>query len=355
MIQNKITFHKVDAFLISSTYNINYVSGFPNFSPFEREGFVILVKDKKYIITDARYTESVKKDTSNFQIVEISLKNPLEKILENLARMHKIKTIAVEEANLTVKEHKKISKYFKNIVDFNLNKLRSIKDKEEIEKIKNACKIADQAFEHILTNIKTGITEKEIADEIHLFVKRKGANNSFDSIVAFGKNSAIPHHQPTDTKLAKKDIILLDFGVNAQNYCNDMTRTVFLGKATAEQKNAYNAVLEAQKKAIEQCSNPAKTGQSKIKIKASKIDKVARDYITLHGYPTIPHSLGHGIGLEVHEAPRLSPASSEILKPGMVFSIEPGIYIPGKFGIRIEDMVLVTNKGCEVLSGALHK
>lgn len=213
--------------------------------------------------------------------------------------------------------------------------------KDAIPSIKKACKLTDAAFKFILKKIKPGISEKEIAFEINDFIKKHGADIAFPSIVAFDKNSVEIHHKPTDQRLKTKDIILMDFGAKVENYCSDMTRTIFLGKATSEQKKIYQTVLEAQKRAMKQLNNG---------IKASSVDKIARDYIVSQGYPTIPHSLGHGVGLEVHESPRLSPTSNDILKPGMVFSIEPGIYLPNKFGVRIEDLVALEQDGIKILT-----
>lgn len=222
-----------------------------------------------------------------------------------------------------------------------------IKTPNEISKIKKACELGDKTFDYVLKKIHLGITEKEMAQEIDSFVENAGAKPSFPTIVAFGKNSANIHNIPTDNKLKKNQIILLDLGVKLDEYCSDMTRTIFSGSATAEFKKMYETVLEAQERAIQQFSNFA---MKQSEIKASEIDKTARDYITSKGYPTIPHSLGHGVGIEIHEAPHLSPKSKDILKAGMVFSIEPGIYLPNFGGVRIEDLVVLTENGPKLLT-----
>jgi len=184
----------------------------------------------------------------------------------------------------------------------------------------------------------------------------KGAVVSFPPIVAFGKNSSIPHHQTGDSILGPESssgregqIILLDFGVKYDDYCSDMTRTVFFGKPSKEQQKIYETVLSAQQKAVDYINKTLKSGK---KIWASKVDIAARDYIISKGFPTIPHSLGHGIGLEVHEHPSLSPKSKEDLKSGMVFSIEPGIYIPNLGGVRIEDLFVLENQQLRALTGS---
>ena len=171
------------------------------------------------------------------------------------------------------------------------------------------------------------------------FIKKHGAELSFPSIVAFGKNSSVPHHQTGNTKLTERiKLILLDFGVKYENYCSDMTRTIFFGKPSEKQKKIFEVVLEAQQKAANFLGSAIKFGK---KVSASEVDKAARDYIISKGYLTIPHSLGHGIGLEVHEHPSLSPRSKDTLKEGMVFSIEPGIYLPNFGGVRVEDLFVI--------------
>ena len=236
----------------------------------------------------------------------------------------------------------------------NADSLRIIKTNNEIKKIKKACRLGDKTFDYILKKIKFGVTEKEIAFEIEFFIKKSGGDISFRPIVAFGENSAVPHHQATNNKLTNNQIVLLDFGVKLNNYCSDMSRTIFFGSAEEEFKKMYDAVLQAQDLAIQQFSKKT-IKQLEKGIKASEIDKIARDHITSKGYKTIPHSVGHGIGIEVHEAPHLSPNSKDILKEGMVFSIEPGIYIPGFGGVRIEDLVVLEKTGVRLITRSSRK
>ncbi len=274
----------------------------------------------------------------------ITPENTLDKIFENLSK--KIKKIGIEENDLSVAEYKKIRKHFKTVNLKELSNLRTIKGEDEILKIEKACKLGDEAFDFILKKLKLGVSEKQIAFELEFFIKRNGADISFPPIVAFGKNSSIPHHQTSDKRLKTKSIVLLDFGVKLGNYCSDMTRTIFFGKADDKFKKIYNTVLASQQKAIESLKSSMVNGQWSIdarnadssevdSIRASDIDLVTRNHIVKQGYPTNPHSLRHGIGIEVHESPRLSPESKDILKPGMVFSIEPGIYLAGFGGVRI--------------------
>ncbi|MDO8620751.1 MAG: aminopeptidase P family protein [Candidatus Levybacteria bacterium] len=349
----------IDGLLISSVPNITYLTGFSNFSKDEREAFLLIVAQPQglthgtpgvlgYILTDGRYSEAVKKQVKDFELIEISSKLSFGEAIKNLTQKNNIKRLGFEGHNISFLEHKRLSKYFNNIYHLSISNLRSVKTPDEISKIEKACELGDKAFEYVLKKIKEGISEKEIALEIEFFIKKQGANISFPPIVAFGKNSSVPHHQASDQRLTAKDqIVLLDFGVKLNNYCSDMTRTVFFGSANAEFKKMYQTVLEAQQKAIQQLNNLT---MKQLAIKASEIDKIARDYITTKGFPTIPHSLGHGIGLEVHESPRLSPLSKDILKENMVFSIEPGIYIPGFGGVRIEDLVVLGKSGPRFLT-----
>lgn len=333
-LKQRLLKEKLDGALISSAHNITYLTGYANFSKEERESYIFIGKDFAYIITDARYSEAIIRDVAHLKLFE----RGNDKSTEELFKKHKkdIKVLGVEEDNLTVSEHKILKKHFKKIKHFNLS--RSIKEKWEIEKFEKACKLGDKTFEYVLGKVKSGISEKELAFELEYFIKRNGADLSFPTIVAFGKNSSIPHHHTGDTKLKKGDFVLLDFGVKLENYCSDMTRTVFFGKPSEKQKNIYKIVLEAQQKAVDFTNNKIKEGEE---VKALEIDKMARSFIISKRYPSIPHSLGHGVGLQVHEHPSLSPKSKEILKAGMVFSIEPGIYIPGFGGVRIEDLFVL--------------
>ncbi|MDP3726952.1 MAG: Xaa-Pro peptidase family protein [bacterium] len=388
-LRKEMSKHHLDAVLISSVSNITYLTGYSGFSPEEREAFLFIVAQPQglthktpgvtgYIITDGRYSEAVHAQIKNFELIERTADFPFEKILKDLAKKLKIKRVGFEENNITVSEYKILSSCFNDLNHFNITDLRIIKDSSEIKSIKKACELGDKTFKYILKKIKPGVSEKELAFEIELFIRKSGANISFPPIVAFGANSSIPHHQAGNTKLGpstssgqKGQFVLFDFGVKLNNYCSDMTRTVFLGKATTKQRRMYQTVLEAQKRAIEYLNSCFIIHDSRREtIKASEVDKVARTYITKQGFPTIPHSLGHGVGLEVHELPRLSPksqpkagqplAEKDVLKPGMVFSLEPGIYVPGfgsprstrveAGGVRIEDLVVLERSGPRLLT-----
>ena len=344
---------KLDAVLITDPYDISYISGFANFSSEEREGFLFVTKTGSYIITDGRYDEAVEKQTDGFTVLTRSHDNKLEDILTELIEKHKIKHIGFDEDDLSAAEYVKYKKLFGKFIPFSIKELRITKTSDEIQKIQKACSLGDEAFKYILGKLKSGVTEKEIAFEMEIFIRKKGADLSFPSIVAFGANSSVPHHLTGNTKLKKGDFVLLDFGVKYENYCSDMTRTIVFGKPSDKQKKTHATVLEAQQKAVKYVENFYSSSErsesrskssrfrSNNKLKLSSLDRVAREYIISQGYPTIPHSLGHGIGLEVHETPSLSPGSKETLDEGMVFSIEPGIYIPGFGGVRIEDLFAI--------------
>ncbi len=338
-----------DALFISSVPNISYLTGYFNFSVEEREAYLLITKNKQFIFTDTRYSEAIEKHVKNFKLVIRSPSLPFKNQLKKILKEEKIFKLGFEEDNLTFKEYKILADIIKNLFPISLEDLRIEKNKSEIEKIKEACRIGDLIFKKIIKEIKTGISEKEIGFKIELLAKEEGADISFKPIVAFGKNSSIPHHETGNSRLKKKlgQFIKIDFGVKLDGYCSDMTRTLFFGKPSEKQKVVYKTVLKAQELAIVYLEKMLKI---KDKVKAKEVDSVARSYIIQEGFDSIPHSLGHGIGIEVHEAPRLSPRSDENLKEGMVFSIEPGIYIPGFGGVRIEDLFAIVNGKLERLT-----
>lgn len=338
---------KADALFISKSINIFYLTTFAGFSNTEREAFLLITKKNNYLISDARYKEAVKK-IKEFKFLELSQNNNLENILINIFKKEKIKSLAVNLNDLNAKEYKLLKKLIKVEEDNNIiESFREIKTKTEINNLKQASNLGDQIFEYILSQIKENVTEITLAKKIEVFALQNNAEISFYPIVAFGKNSASPHHKPTSKKLKRNTIVLLDFGVKVNGYCSDMTRTIFFGKATEKFKKIYKTVLEAQIKAIEYInSNKDK------EIKTKDIDLVARKHIISQKFSSIPHSLGHGIGLEVHEAPRLSPFAPDILKENQVFSLEPGIYLSNYGGVRIEDLAVLTSQGLVLISNA---
>ena len=346
--------NNLDAMLVSSLSNIIYLTDFSYFTDIERDAFILITKNNNYIFTNPLYSLAVKKNVKNYTLLEISMTNPFTKLFDEIVKKEKIKSLGIEENNITVAEYKRITKVIKKSIHFDLREIRIKKFPEEIKKIQKACALGDKAFTYICQQLKVGITEKELAIKLEIFIRQQGAELSFPTIAAFGRNAAVPHHKYGNKKLQKNNFVLLDFGVKYENYCSDITRTTFFGKANSEQKKVYQTVWTAQKLAIEYikkyCHVQLDSASRKNKILkqvqddnllAANVDRAARDYILSQGYPSIPPALGHGIGLHVHEAPTLYPRSTEILEEGMVFSIEPGIYLPDKFGIRIEDLFTI--------------
>lgn len=360
-LQKTLIKQKLDALIVTSNASISYITGYHNFSMDEREAYLLITPDDALILTDRRYTSEVKNIVKHFKVIEINTQNTFPAAVAQFTNRHQLKNAGFEDYSLTAAEYLKLKGLFANFIPLDLGVIRTIKDTFEINYIKTACKIADSAFEYILENIKPGISERELANLLEMYIKQKGADLAFKPIIAFGKNAAIPHHQTNDHRLTTKDLALLDFGVKYENYCSDMTRTVFIGNATQEQKKVYKTVKHAQEIAIQQFNNITikqynnKTINETQPVKASDLDRTARDYIISQGYPSVPHSIGHGIGLQVHEPPALSPKSKHILEEGMVFSIEPGVYLTDYFGIRIEDLFVIDKRGLHQLTKSPKK
>lgn len=330
---------QIDALLITSDYNRRYMTGFTGSS-----GVAIISADAAVFITDFRYTEQAAKQVLGFDIVQ---HNGL--IHQEVAAQVKklgIETLGFEQDTMTYSTYElykqAISAKFVPVSGL-IEKIRLIKTPEEINIIKVACEIADNAFSHILTYMKPGMTELDVSNELEFFMRKQGAtSSSFDIIVASGLRSALPHGVATNKVIEQGDFVTLDFGAYYNGYISDITRTVAVGEPDAKLVDMYNAVLESQLLALEKVG-PGMTGR--------EADAVARDYLASKGYgEAFGHSLGHGIGLEVHENPGLSMRSSTVLQPNMVVTIEPGVYIPGIGGVRIEDDIVITETGNEILT-----
>ncbi|HSX08529.1 MAG TPA: Xaa-Pro peptidase family protein [Candidatus Saccharimonadales bacterium] len=341
-LRKLLTKQNLDAILVSDLQNITYLSNFSGFTTEDRDAYLLITKNKQYIFTHHIYREVAEKDFRSFDLIEIKRENPMSVMLKNIIEKEKITTLGFEAFDLKVNDFQNLTKYIdkKILISSNIvRELRIIKDHEEINAIKKACELGDKTFNFIIDQIKLGITEIELAVEIEYFIKRHNADISFSPIVAFGKSASQPHHVPDNTTLKKNSFVLFDFGTRLQNYCSDMTRTIFYGKPNKEQTKLYHAVLNAQLSSQDYIKNALLQKRS---IPAPTVDQVGRDYIITQGYVPFNHS-SHGIGLNVHESPRLYPSSNDTLTEGMVFSIEPGIYLPGKFGIRIEDIFAIEN------------
>jgi len=348
-IRNKIKKLNLDALFITSQPNVSYLTGFAGLSPNEREGFLLVTQKTSHLFTFPTYFQLYCQGGDGFKTLEITRGFRLKDHLAAIIDKEKIKTIGYESENLTVAELESLKK--KTAVSWRktekvVENLRMIKDKTEITKINKAAEITDQAFDFIKTKIKKGVTEKELALELEFFLKKSAGDIAFSPIVAFNQNAAIPHYLPANDHppaggLTTKSLILMDFGAKYEGYCADMTRVIFFGKLPEKQIKAYEIVLKAQIKAL---------ANIKMGMKATQVDMIARDYIKSHGFVPYPHGLGHGVGLSIHEDPRIKQGSKHSLLESMVFTVEPGIYLPGQYGIRIEDLVLLKKDGIEILS-----
>ncbi len=326
----------LDAVLVSSPHNRRYLSGFTGSS-----GYLLITEQERYMLTDFRYIEQATDQCPEFKVINFFDKGLIETIEDLIAQLN-IKALGYEDLTLTVKEFNHFTEHIETCnwigIGNLIEQIRMYKDDEEIETIAKAAAIGDAAYEHILTFVKAGMTEREVAVELEYTMKKLGATHlSFDTIVASGKRSSLPHAQPTDKVIERGDFVTLDFGCIYNGYCSDMTRTFVVGKASEEQKELYNLVLKAQLNTLEHI---------KAGITGKQGDAYARDIIDAAGYrKNFGHGLGHSLGLEVHESPRFSLLSEDIIHSGMVMSVEPGIYIPDFGGVRIEDIVLITEDG----------
>lgn len=328
-LRNKIKSINLDAMIVSNPINITYLTGL------KEEGILILGRKENFFITDGRYVEAVNsKLTIEDEIIVEDIRDLSQTDRENLFLF--CENVGFEEHYVTYSKYKEYMYKYKinNLVETEkiIEKQRAIKDEEEIKNITKACNITDDCFEYLLNYIKIGMTEKQIANAIERFFRINGADGlAFDTIVASGSNSSKPHAVPTDRKIENGDVITIDMGCKYNGYCSDMTRTIFVGEISEEVKKVYNLVLKNQMQTIKEmhegtiCKNLAKM--------------VINDF-EINGYDLI-HGLGHSVGLEIHEIPTLGSKSEAILKPNMIITDEPGIYIAGHFGIRIEDTVIV--------------
>lgn len=335
-------FKGADCALITSDINRRYFTGMKSSA-----GVVLAFPEKAYLLIDFRYIEKARATVTSAEVVE--LKKLYPQIME-LLRSHRAESMAIESETMTVKELNSYRHFFKdiNIVDTDelsgvISSLRMIKEADEVECIKKAQAIAEKSLDELLPYIRPGVTEREIALELNRLMFVNGAEDlSFETIVLSGSNTSMPHGVPSDKKVESGEFVLMDFGAVWNGYHSDMTRTVCVGEPSDEMRKVYNIVLEAQTAGI----NAAKAG-----ITGKELDKVSRDIIEAAGYgECFGHSLGHGVGLEIHEKPNASPNYKLPLESGSVVTVEPGIYIEGKFGVRIEDFVILTENGCENLT-----
>ena len=333
ILRRKMKESYVDGMIISNPVNIKYLTNI------NAEGTLLLTQKENIYITDGRYMELA----NNILTIddEIIVQNIMDVSYVDYENMFMLcQNVGFEEKYVTYEKYKNIMQIYKvnNLVETDgiVERQRIIKDKMEIECMKKAAEITDSCFSHIIEHIRPGMTEKEIALEIERYFKLSGAEGAaFDTIVASGANSSMPHAIPTDKKIEKRDIITIDMGAKYNGYCSDMTRTIFVGEVDEGYKKIYDLVATIQ-------NNVSRNIGENVKI--SYLAKLANEMLEREGF-IMPHSLGHGVGMEIHEYPTGFSKTDNLLKSGMVITNEPGIYILGKFGVRIEDTILVTAAG----------
>ena len=336
-LRNTMASLNLQGIIISNPINIKYLTNI------DAEGILLVTRKENIYITDGRYVEAVHSIlTIEDEIIVYNITDVSKDDYENFFMF--CENVGFEENYVTYAKYKEYMHKFKinNFVETEniIEKQRAIKDDDEIKNITTACEITDKCFSHLLDFIKPGMTEKQIAKEIDEFYNNNSDGLSFDTIVASGENSSKPHAVPTDRKILEQDIITIDMGCKYNGYCSDMTRTIFVGSVPEYVKPVYDLVLKNQTQTLDQM----KDGEN-IRL----LTKMVENDFRLHNFDLI-HSLGHGVGLEIHERPFISYRNDNQLKENMVVTDEPGIYIAGQFGVRIEDTVLVTKGGCEALT-----
>ncbi|MEI7998649.1 MAG: Xaa-Pro peptidase family protein [Candidatus Omnitrophota bacterium] len=335
----------IDALVIVQDVNINYLTGFDS-----KESWLLVTPYKATYITDFRYIQEAKEGLKGIAVVKQHTQC-LAATLFDLVKTYKIKRLGFDERHTSVACLKKLKSYCPRrtkLVPANclVEGLREVKDDAEINAIRQCLKVHYKALQFLKKVVKPGISELKVLDYLEGFIKKEGVNFSFNPIIASGPNSAYPHARVSDRVLRNNEPVLIDIGIDIKGYKSDLTRNFFLGTMSPHYKKVLEATTLAQKEAI----SLIKPG-----VVVAEVDSHARKILRrfrLAKY--FGHSLGHGVGLEIHENPRVSVKSQTILEPGMIITIEPGVYLPGQFGIRVEDMVLVTNQGCEVLSGSYY-
>lgn len=336
----------MDAALITSEVNRRYYTGFVSSA-----GALLVTREKAVLLLDSRYVEAGGKKVTDAEVV---LMTDMARQLNELFEEYKVKTVGIESGYMTVESLYSLRKVLsaQMLDDPRLNSIilkhRCVKSEEEMAEIRAAQTITDKTFIHMLDLIKPGVSEKDLQLELDYYMLRNGATGlAFETILAAGANGSMPHAVPGDNVIKEGDFVTMDFGAAHNGYCSDMTRTVAVGKITEEQEKVYNLVLDAQLAAID----AVRAG-----VPCNSIDKVARDMIYGAGYEgRFGHGLGHSLGLEIHENPRFSMLCSDITEVGTVMSVEPGIYLDGRFGVRIEDIVMITENGCEVITKSEKK
>jgi Xaa-Pro aminopeptidase len=343
VVRRELDKKKIRLLLVTKPANVTYLTGFLG-----EDSWAAVSKTQVYLLTDSRYTEQAQKECPSCKIIDRA--GPMANAVARLVRRGgsrtapaSVRTIAVEDSIMMADfgQLKRTVKTRLRTIAAIIETARSIKDESEIAAVKSAAAISTKALAHLLPYIKPGVSESELAGMLDFQIRKLGARSSFETIVAFGANGSRPHHQPGKRKLKQKDAVLIDFGAKYNGYCSDITRCFVIGGMTSLYKRAYDVVEQAQAAAIK----IIKPG-----VEITEVDAAARDVIDKAGLPVYGHGTGHGFGLEIHESPFLKADAKGKLKAGQVITIEPGIYIPGRLGIRIEDDILVTETGHKILT-----
>ena len=330
----------LDSILVTNATNVSYLSGFRG-----TDAVMLVTADDGYFLTDSRYIEEAKIEMAG----HLDVKPVSESIfasIDGIARSKKLKNLGFESMDLPYGVAHRLKGLLSKIrfapVKNLVETLRSIKDEGEIERIRKAVRLAKEIFGRAAISVRPGVSEELVKRKIEIDLVSKGGACAFEPIIASGLNSSKPHARATGRSFKNNDFVMVDMGAKVDGYNSDFTRTIVLGRAQKRFVKIYETVSQAQRKAIDHITPGAK---------ASDIDKAGRDHIKQNGFGRyFGHSLGHGVGMDVHEEPTISPSSKTRLAAGMVFTVEPAIYIPGFGGVRIEDMVLVTKNGCEILT-----
>lgn len=330
----------LDALLVMRPENRVYLSGFTG-----SDGALLVTSDKAFVITDFRYTEQAQLETEGWLVIQHN--GPLVEIIAALAAEEKIEQLGFEPDYVTYQQYTEYTERMRGVqlrASAGLvERLRLVKEPMEIDLIRAAANLADRAFTRILSLVKPGVRELDLAVELEYLMRREGAAGmAFETIVASGPRSSLPHGTATNRQLNAGDFVTFDFGAVYRGYCSDCTRTVVVGEPSRKQREIYAIVREAQAAGV-RAIRPG--------VRANEVDRVARAIIEDHGYGQyFGHSLGHGVGKVVHEEPRLAAKDETVLASGMVLTVEPGIYLPGWGGVRIEDLVVVREQGAEVIT-----
>jgi Xaa-Pro aminopeptidase len=342
-LADKLAGAEVDAVLITDLVNVRYLTGYTG-----SNGLALIGPDTRAFVTDFRYVEQAAEQVDpGFDRLEASV-DLLEAIKDALPGSGELR-LGFEAAHVSVREHERLRGLLPDRIELIavqglVEQLRAVKDPSELAAIRTAATLADEAFEQLIAGGLIGRTERELALELEFDMRRRGAEQpSFSPIVAAGPHGALPHASPREVEVQSGDLVVIDWGAQLGGYCSDCTRTVAAGGAGDHAREIYQLVLDAQLAGLD-AVKPGADGRD--------VDSVARDVIEAAGHGEhFGHGLGHGVGLDVHEAPRLSQRSESVLEPGNIVTVEPGVYLPGDLGVRIEDLVLVTDDGRQILTG----